>query len=273
VAEEKGEKVGQYWRWEFTMKVQTTDLTSGGTRVWYGKAATKKDAKSQSAAAAYLNLSLCFLKLEQWTHAVNTATRALQGDKEPPDPKEAVLAPEKRAKALFRRAQAHCEGFGNFEKARDDLRKALEDSPGDKAVEQMLRKCELAVRKTSKAADKRLAGFLQKEAKSGDGIFDDSLRPSGDERPKAPPSTEPVKLKDGLWVMPEQAQKPEVEEDEVDLDKLSLEIAELKEESPEAYAEMREKVREYVEQQAEEAEAGGPKLQVLPDEGEAAAVA
>ena len=34
VAEEKGEKVGQYWRWEFTMKVQTTDLTSGGTRVW-----------------------------------------------------------------------------------------------------------------------------------------------------------------------------------------------------------------------------------------------
>merc|ERR1719331_3350431 len=56
VAEEKGEKVGQYWRWEFTMKVQTTDLTSGGTRVWYGKAATKKDAKSQSAAAAYLNL-------------------------------------------------------------------------------------------------------------------------------------------------------------------------------------------------------------------------
>merc|ERR1719220_1442785 len=56
VAEEKGEKVGQYWRWEYTMKVQTTDLTSGGTRVWYGKAATKKDAKSQSAAAAYLNL-------------------------------------------------------------------------------------------------------------------------------------------------------------------------------------------------------------------------
>merc|ERR1719454_1596703 len=84
-------------------------------------------------AAAYLNLSLCFLKTEQWTHAINTATRALQGDKEPPDPKEDVLSPEKKAKALFRRAQAQNEGFGNFDKAKEDLEKALEYAPEDKA--------------------------------------------------------------------------------------------------------------------------------------------
>jgi len=59
------------------------------------------EAVRQLRATAYLNLSLCFLKMQQWTHANNTATRAIQGDKEPPDAKENVLAPEKKAKAFF----------------------------------------------------------------------------------------------------------------------------------------------------------------------------
>jgi len=205
-------------------------------------------------AAAYLNLSLCFLKMEQWTHAVNTATRALQGDKNVPDPKDAVLPPEKRAKALFRRAQAHCEGFGSFDKALDDLKAALEYTPDDKAVLQMLKKCELAVKKTTRAADKKMAGFLKKEAQSGEGLFDDSLRPSAEpEKPSKP--AEPVKLKDGLWVMPES--KPEAapgaaEAGEVDYEELGREIAEIKEEKPELYAQLREKVKEMAEEQAEE---------------------
>merc|ERR1719335_1984464 len=53
------------------------------------------EAVHQLRAAAYLNLSLCFLKTQQWTHASNTATRAMQGDKEPPDPKHDVLSAEK----------------------------------------------------------------------------------------------------------------------------------------------------------------------------------
>merc|ERR1719181_2068163 len=89
-------------------------------------------------ATAYLNLSACFLKTQQWTHASNTATRAMQGDKDPPDPKHDVLAPEKKAKALFRRAQAQSEGFGNYEKAKEDLQKAVELAPEDKAVQQEL---------------------------------------------------------------------------------------------------------------------------------------
>merc|ERR1719335_386274 len=111
-------------------------------------------------ASAYLNLSLCFLKTEQWTHASNTATRAMQGDKDPPDPKEAVLTADKKAKALFRRATAQCEGFGNFDKAIEDLRLALQHAPEDKAVQQMLRKCEVAVKKTDLAAKSKMQGFL-----------------------------------------------------------------------------------------------------------------
>merc|ERR1719181_2150994 len=74
-------------------------------------------------ATAYLNLSACFLKTEQWTHAKNTATRAMQGDKDPPDPKHDVLPPEKKAKALFRRAQVESQGFANHENAERDLMK------------------------------------------------------------------------------------------------------------------------------------------------------
>jgi len=211
-------------------------------------------------AAAYLNLSLCFVKTEQWTHAINTATRALQGDKAVPDPKDAVLPPEKRAKALFRRAQAQCEGFGNFDKAQDDLRKALENAPDDKAVQQMLKKCDIAVKKTTKAADKKMGGFLKKGAESGEGLFDDSLRPSA-EAPKAKAPAEPVKVKDGLWVMPEGGQPPgagpEASEDQTDIDyeELGREIAEMKSEKPELYAQLREQVKVLAEQQAEELEA------------------
>merc|ERR1712217_845282 len=98
----------------------------------------------QLRAAAYLNLSLCFLKGQQWMHATNTATRALQGDKEPPDARDDVLTPDKKAKALFRRATAQCE-FGNFDKAQEDLKKALEYVPQDGQIQEMLRKCDYAV--------------------------------------------------------------------------------------------------------------------------------
>jgi hypothetical protein len=181
------------------------------------------------------------MKLEQWTHCINTATRALQGDKETPDPRDAVLEPEKRSKALFRRAQAQCEGFGNFDKARDDLKKALEYTPDDKAIDQMLRKCDFAVKKTSKAADKKMQGFLKKEAEGGDGLFDDSLRGSSTVEPKKP--TEPVKVSDGLWIAPQT--EPVVESEggqKLDLDELSREINEMREDQPEKYAELRAKI-------------------------------
>jgi tetratricopeptide (TPR) repeat protein len=223
-------------------------------------------------SAAYLNLSLCFVKKEEWTHAVNTSTRALQGDKDPPDPKDAVLSPDKRAKALFRRAQARCEGFGNFDEALVDLRKALEYVPEDKAVEQMLRKCEYAVKKTSKKADRKMAGFLKQEAQSGEGLFDDSLRPSPD-APKPKPPPEILKVSDGLWLKPEDKSKPaEADPNGIDENELSREIAEIRETNPELYAEMREKVKSMIEEQAdavaESSDADQQKVPAVPQRSE-----
>jgi len=215
-------------------------------------------AVRQLRASAYLNLSLCFLKTEQWTHASNTATRALQGDKDPPDPQEDVLAPEKKAKALFRRAQAQSQGFGNFAKALEDLKKALEYTPDDKALQQELAKMDRATNKAAKEADKKLAGFLcgNKKVKDGEGIFDDSLRP--EEGWKAKPfKKEPMKMKEGLWLMPGAAdEKKEGDEppsdDKVDFDELSREINELKEDDPSEFAKFREKVQKKLEEEIAE---------------------
>lgn len=228
-------------------------------------------------ATLYLNLSLCFFKLQQWTHCINTATRALQGDKEKPDPRDAVLPPEKRAKALFRRASAQCEGFGNFDKAMDDLRKALEHTPDDKAISQMLRKCEIAVKKTEKAATKKLTGFLNKESLSGEGLFDDSLRPSAEDiAPKPAMPSEPVKMSDGLWVVPkaeEPEERPPRKPEDLDLEELSREIAEMREDNPEEYAKMREKVQHMLEQKALEQQDGEAPADAAADGVDASEVA
>jgi tetratricopeptide (TPR) repeat protein len=211
-------------------------------------------------ATTYLNLSLCFTKLQQWQHASNTATRALQGDKDPPNPKENVLPADKKAKALFRRATAQCEGFGNFDKAHADLKQAREFAPDDKAIEMMFRKCDIAVKKTSKTADRKMAGFLKKEAASDKGLFDDSLRKDYDtEGPKLP--SEPVKVRDGLYLVPKQedadAFKKTINPEDgegINFEELSREIAELKDERPEIYQEIREKVKLQLESETRDAE-------------------
>mmetsp|Transcript_36483 Transcript_36483/g.58823 ORF Transcript_36483/g.58823 Transcript_36483/m.58823 type:complete len:322 (+) Transcript_36483:21-986(+) len=206
----------------------------------------------QLRAAAYLNLSLCFLKLKQWTHAVNTATRAMQGDKDPADPKEDVLAPEKKAKALFRRAQAQRDGFAKMDEAVKDLKKAAEYAPEDKAVQQELRLTMLALKKSAEASDKKLAGFLNRDKKvqRGDGIFSDADRDRDTSGPQLP--KEPVKVSDGLWVVPkgEEDEEKKATEDEIDFEELSREISEMKEERPEAFAELQVKMAAMMAEQA-----------------------
>lgn len=206
-------------------------------------------AVRQLRAAAYLNLSLCFLKTEQWTHASNTATRALQGDKDPADPQDDVLAPEKKAKALFRRAQAQSQGFGNYTKAQEDLQQALKHTPEDKTIQKELTNIETLIKKAAKAADKKLAGFLNSK-KAEEGIFTDDVRP--EDGPKAKPGpTEPMKLSDGLWVMPGMEEKPKVEpnSEEVDFEELSREITEMQEACPDDFAKLREQVQNKIEEE------------------------
>ena len=67
----------------------------------------------QLQAAAFLNLSLCYLKTEQWTQAVNAATYVIQGEQSPPNPRDNVLVHGRHAKTLFHRAQADMRGLGN----------------------------------------------------------------------------------------------------------------------------------------------------------------
>jgi len=200
---------------------------------------------------AYLNLSLCFLKTEQWTHANNTATRALQGDKDPPEVADDVLPAEKKAKALFRRAQAQSKGFDDFQKAADDLKKALGFAPNDAGIKQELRLVEQKLNKASKAADKKLSGFLNGTSKEK-GLFDEKLQPSTERKQY----TEPMKLSDGLWVMPngekrESVEKPKiVDEDKVvNYEELSREITELREANPNDYESLRAQVGELLDKE------------------------
>merc|ERR1719401_2691254 len=237
-------------------------------------------------ASAYLNLSLCFLKTKQWTHANNTATRAIQGDMDPPDAKDDVLEPVKKAKALFRRAQAQSQGFSDFSKALVDLKKAHELAPEDKAIQQELAKIDRELTKASKAADKKMAGFLNasKKVKDGEGIFDDSIRP--EEGFKAKPFTEPMKMSDGLWLYPgkeEEKQEKDKSDGRVDFDELTREVNEMKEDNPEAYAELcreaNERLKEEVaamkkeKEEKEKAGAGEPGSEAAAADGGDAAKA
>jgi len=207
-------------------------------------------------ATAYLNLSLCFLKTEQWQHANNTATRALQGDKAPVDLADDVLADDKKAKALFRRAQAQSKGFSDFQKAADDLKKAVGLAPNDAGIKQELRQVEQKLNRASKEADKKLAGFLN-GANKDKGLFDEKLQPKTERKVY----TEPMKLSDGLWVMPngekvESKEKPKtVDEDNVvNYEELSREITELREANSNDYESLRAKVGELLDKEITEME-------------------
>jgi tetratricopeptide (TPR) repeat protein len=221
------------------------------------------EAVRQLRAAAYLNLSLCFLKTQQWQHALNTATRALQGDKDPPVPEENVLAPEKKAKALFRRAQAHSEGFSDPDKAKADLEKAVEYAPEDKSLQQELRRVSQILSKKTKEADKKMAGFFanSKKVQSGDGLFEEKLRPSNEGN--EPKLTDIKKLSDGLWLAPKDDTQQEAEEiageEGIDFNELSREINEMREDRPEVYQELRQKIEAHLKEAAAEKDGEVPK--------------
>merc|ERR1712060_102647 len=123
---------------------------------------------------------------------------------------------------------------------------------------EMLRKCEYAVKKVTKKADKKMSGFLKKAQEDGDGgLFDDSLRPSEESKTKPSKPSEPIKMSDGLWVVPTEKEEDDskgagTNEEEVDYDRLALELAEIKDSNPEQYKEMRDKVKAMIEQNVED---------------------
>ncbi|CAE7312000.1 HOP2 [Symbiodinium sp. CCMP2456] len=226
-----------------------------------------RDLVRHLRAAAYLNLSLCFLKSKQWQHAINTATRALQGDKDPPEPKENVLLPEKKAKALYRRAVALRDGFDKLDEAVKDLKKALEYVPEDKNVQLELQRTNQALAKEKKKSDKKLAGFLSSQSQGG--IFSEADRQRDTKGPELP--SEPVKVSDGLWVVPKEEKEAEegvqeAKEAGIDLDELGREINELREDKPEVFSELRDKMKTLIEEEVvkQEQTSGSAEAVVTP---------
>ncbi|KAL4659538.1 peptidyl-prolyl cis-trans isomerase FKBP4-like isoform X2 [Arapaima gigas] len=98
--------------------------------------------------AAHLNLAVCYLKMREPTQAVESCNQALELD-------------DGSEKALFRRAEA-CFAMGEFERARDDLRRVLQLYPANTAARARLLLCQRRV-KEQRETDKRLyAGLFRK---------------------------------------------------------------------------------------------------------------
>eukprot|EP00397_Hematodinium_sp_SG-2012_P056308 GEMP01069358.1.p1 GENE.GEMP01069358.1~~GEMP01069358.1.p1 ORF type:complete len:234 (+),score=65.26 GEMP01069358.1:196-897(+) len=95
------EAVGKYS--ELIMQTREMQKEGEGGVVW--KSEDKRTVRIL-VATAYLNLAQCFLKTEKYEHCINCATRALQGDEDPPNPEHDVLEPNQKAKAHYRRAMA-----------------------------------------------------------------------------------------------------------------------------------------------------------------------
>ncbi|CAD7927218.1 unnamed protein product [Amoebophrya sp. A120] len=201
--------------------------------------------------SCYLNLAMCFLKAENWTHAYNTAHRALYGDEDPPNPKHDVLNSSQKAKALFRKCTAAlnvldgvAEKTENFAPATikvsptmasidKDVTKALSYEPKDAELLKMQKTVRERLREEKKDEKARMKGFLgtEKFAKSIGG---------NDDRAKADQQLDPKKLEaanlrvDGQDVGGEDADH---------FTEMIGELNEMVQDDPETFQKLKEKIR------------------------------
>jgi len=144
-------------------------------------------------ATAYLNLSACFLKMGELGHAQNTALRAIQGDEDPPNPKHCVLPDASKAKAYYRRGQAR-QGLQNYDLAKQDYESSLKlaDSTDCRKALASLSQRDKESKKKEKS---EWGGFFKK----GD-AFGPTPEPAEKKDDKL---KDTVKLREGLWMVPE----------------------------------------------------------------------
>ncbi|XP_072296375.1 peptidyl-prolyl cis-trans isomerase D [Eucyclogobius newberryi] len=95
------------------------------------------------ALSCFLNTAACKLKLQLWQEALDSCTEALELDK-------------KNTKALFRRAQAQA-GLKDFSKAMEDLKKAQEITPDDKAIMGEMKKVQVKIQEEKEKEKKMFA--------------------------------------------------------------------------------------------------------------------
>ncbi|XP_059191853.1 peptidyl-prolyl cis-trans isomerase FKBP4 [Centropristis striata] len=113
---------------------------------------SEEDEKCAKALrlAAYLNLAMCFLKLQEPNQALENCDKALELD-------------ASNEKALFRRGEA-LFGMKEFDKARDDFQQVVQLYPANKAAKSQVGLCQKRI-KEQREKDKRIyANMFQKFA-------------------------------------------------------------------------------------------------------------
>eukprot|EP01027_Heterolobosea_sp_BB2_P012903 GEZU01018662.1.p1 GENE.GEZU01018662.1~~GEZU01018662.1.p1 ORF type:complete len:311 (-),score=93.79 GEZU01018662.1:47-979(-) len=128
-------KEGRYERARVKYEKAISYLTSKR-----GMREDEKKKASEVELPCYLNLAACTLKTKEYLDAIQYSTKALAID-------------EKNLKGLFRRAQAY-SGRGDFDKAMEDLNRALVLYPDNKEI-----------RNEVATVNKKLAAQKQKEKK------------------------------------------------------------------------------------------------------------
>jgi len=179
--EDFGAKAKQKWEMSEEEKSQKAELFKAeGTEHFkakqfekgseaYLKAADWVDQAGPLRAACFNNAALCFLKLENFVDAISTTSKSL--DDEPSN-----------GKALFRRATGYME-VGKFDKAKEDLDKALAADPENKSIVKAYKK--LRKKKAAhKAASKKKFGGMFSKMKGG--IYDN--KPNVLKEPRGDPS-------------------------------------------------------------------------------------
>lgn len=95
------------------------------------------------AFSCFLNTAACKLKLQLWQEALDSCNEALELN-------------ETNTKALFRRAQAW-EGLKDYTKAMEDLKKAQEITPDDKAIIGEMKKVQVKLQEEKEKEKKMFA--------------------------------------------------------------------------------------------------------------------
>ncbi|CAD7938378.1 unnamed protein product [Amoebophrya sp. A25] len=231
----------------------------------------KKDEKEIRilVQSCYLNLSMCFLKSDQWQHAYNSAHRAIQGDEDPPNPQHDVLSQAQKAKALFRKCTAAVKlidgvedkgavppsnGASNsgsgpsrvrptLENVDKDITKALACEPKDVELLKLQKVIRDRLKEEKQAEKAKMKGFLGTK-KGADSIGgNDERKPSGSTagdggQVTAAPGTQ--RLDDGLNLDDRKVGGDDAEY----FTEMIGELNEMVQDDPEKFAELKEKLRQ-----------------------------
>ncbi|XP_077017695.1 peptidyl-prolyl cis-trans isomerase FKBP5 [Tamandua tetradactyla] len=116
----------------------------------YGLSEKESKASESFLLAAFLNLAMCYLKLREYTKAVECCDKALVLD-------------SANEKGLYRRGEAQLL-MNEFDSAREDFEKVLEVNPQNKAARMQISTCQKKAREHNERDRKIYANMFKKFA-------------------------------------------------------------------------------------------------------------